>query len=90
MKKIPTLFEREYAGHKVVGIKDTVTPGMEWVLDGEGEATVKIDGACCAIINDVFYRQYDAKKGKTPPRRRDPLLRPGPRDRALAPLGAHK
>lgn len=47
MKKIPTLFEREYAGHKVVGVKDTVTPGMEWVLDGEGEATVKIDGACC-------------------------------------------
>lgn len=66
-EEIPTLFEREYAGHKVVGIKDTVTPGMEWVLDGEGEATVKIDGACCAIINDVFYRRYDAKKGKTPP-----------------------
>jgi hypothetical protein len=24
-EEIPTLFEREYAGHKVVGIKDTVT-----------------------------------------------------------------
>lgn len=78
MKKIPTLFEREYAGHKVVGIKDTVTPGMEWVLDGEGEATVKIDGACCAIINDVFYRRYDAKKGKTPPAGAIPCCDPDP------------
>ena len=31
MKKIPTLFEREYENHKVVGIKPTVTPGLEWV-----------------------------------------------------------
>lgn len=29
MKKIPTLFEREYENHKVVGIKPIVTPGME-------------------------------------------------------------
>lgn len=78
MKKIPTLFEREYAGHKVVGIKDTVTSGMEWVLDGEGKATVKIDGACCAIINDVFYRRYDAKKGKTPPAGAIPCCDPDP------------
>lgn len=36
MKKIPTLFEREFANHRVVGISDKVTPGMEWVLAGEG------------------------------------------------------
>lgn len=67
MKKIPTLFEREYANHKVVGIKENVTEGMEWVLDGMGVATVKIDGSCCAIINGEFYKRYDAKKGKKPP-----------------------
>lgn len=33
MKKIPTLFEREYENHKVVGIKPIVTPGMEWVFE---------------------------------------------------------
>lgn len=55
MKKIPTLFKREYENHKVVGIEPIVTPGMEWVLAGDGTATVKIDGACCAIINNVFY-----------------------------------
>lgn len=67
MKKIPTLFEREYENHKVVGIKPIVTPGMEWVLKGEGIATVKYDGSCCAIINGEFYKRYDAKKGKKAP-----------------------
>lgn len=51
MKKIPTLFERIFVNHKVTGITDKVTPGMEWVLQGEGIATVKYDGACCAIID---------------------------------------
>ena len=67
MKKIPTLFEREFANHRVVGISDKVTPGLEWVLEGEGVATVKYDGSCCAIIDGVFYKRYDAKKGKKPP-----------------------
>lgn len=67
MKKIPTLFERVYANHKVVAITENVTPGCEWVLRGEGIATVKIDGSCCAVINGEFYKRYDAKKGKTPP-----------------------
>ena len=64
MKKIPTLFEREFANHRVVGITNTVTTGMEWVLAGEGVATIKWDGSCCAIIDGLFYKRYDAKKGK--------------------------
>lgn len=68
MKKIPTLFERIYDNNgNVIGITDTVKRGFEWVLLGDGIATVKIDGSCCAIINGVFYKRYDAKKGKTPP-----------------------
>jgi hypothetical protein len=67
MKKIPTLFERSYANHRVVAISDKITAGMEWVMNGEGIATIKIDGSCCAIINGEFYKRYDAKKGKTPP-----------------------
>ena len=67
MKKIPTLFEREFKNHKVVGITDKVTPGCEWVLEGRGDATIKIDGSCTAIINGEFYKRYDAKKGKKPP-----------------------
>lgn len=67
MRKIPTLFEREYSDHKVISINPIVTPGLEWVLNGEGIATIKYDGACCAIFNGIFYKRYDAKKGKQPP-----------------------
>ncbi len=79
MKKIPTLFEREYSDHKVVGIKPILTsPDLQWVLDGEGIATEKIDGSCCAIIDGKFYRRYDAKKGKKPPENAIPCCDPDP------------
>ena len=78
MKKIPTLFERQFANHRVIGITDKITPGMEWVLDGEGVATVKWDGSCCAIIDGIFYKRYDAKKGKKPPEGAIPCCEPDP------------
>lgn len=78
MKKIPTLFERIFENHKVVGITDKVTPGFEWVLEGEGIATIKIDGSCCAIIDGEFYKRYDAKKGKKPPEGAIPCCDPDP------------
>lgn len=67
MRKIPTLFQRIFENDKIVGITENVTPGMEWVLDGEGIATVKIDGSCCSIINGELYKRYDAKNGKPIP-----------------------
>lgn len=76
MKKIPTLFERVYENHKVVDVLPDVTDGMQWVLEGEGIATVKIDGSCCAIINGEFYKRYDAKKGKKPPAGAIPCCEP--------------
>ena len=79
MKKIPTLFEREYADHKVVGIKHVLSdPSLEWVINGEGRATLKIDGACCAITDGKFYRRYDAKHGKKPPEGAIPCCEPDP------------
>lgn len=78
MKKIPTLFERTFENHKVTGITDKVTPGFEWVLAGEGTATVKIDGSCCAVINGELYKRYDAKKGKKPPVGAIPCCDPDP------------
>ena len=67
MKKIPTLFKREFEGHTVKRTLPEVTDGMEWVLEGKGTATVKWDGSCCAIINGEFYKRYNCKKGKVPP-----------------------
>lgn len=78
MKKIPTLFERTFENHKVVGITDKVTPGMEWVLEGEGVATIKWDGSCCAIIDGKFYKRYDAKKGRKAPANAIPCCPPDP------------
>lgn len=67
MKKIPTLFVRKFENHKIVETTPEVTKGFEWVLDCEGTATVKYDGACCAIIDGELYKRYDAKKGKKAP-----------------------
>lgn len=77
MKKIPTLFTRVYENHKVVGIKDEITPGCELAFY-QGIATIKVDGSCYAIIGDKFYKRYDAKKGKKPPARAIPCCDPDP------------
>ena len=77
MKKIPTLFERRFEGKKIVEVLPEVKKGLEWVLEGKGIATVKMDGSCCAIINGEFYKRYDAK-GKTPPEGAIPCDEPDP------------
>lgn len=66
MRKIPTLFERDFSGGSAKATP-VVAKGFEWVLNGEGIATVKYDGSCCAIIDGEFYRRYDAKHGKPVP-----------------------
>ena len=79
MKKIPTLFEREFKKHKVVGIYPKVTPGLEYVLEDESIiATIKFDGSCCAIINGELYKRYDAKKGRKAPEGAIPCCDPDP------------
>lgn len=77
MKKIPTLFERQFEGHRIVDITDKITPGCEEAFL-HGTVTVKFDGSCCAIINGVFYKRYDAKKGKKPPENAIPCCDPDP------------
>lgn len=67
MKKIPTLFERKFEGSRVKKVLPIVTKGMEWVLEGDGIATIKYDGSCCAVIKGEFYKRYDAKHGKPVP-----------------------
>lgn len=79
MKKIPTLFKRTFKDHAVTDISPELTsPDLQWVLDGEGIATEKFDGACCALIDGKFYKRYDAKKGKTPPEGAIPCCDPDP------------
>ena len=50
-----------------MGITENITEGCEEAFK-KGSATVKWDGSCCAIINGEFYKRFDAKKGKKPPK----------------------
>lgn len=65
MKKIISLFKRDYEGTRLV--YDDLVEGAEWVIRGEGVPTLKLDGTSCLIQDGVLYKRYDAKKGKTPP-----------------------
>lgn len=65
MKKIVSLFQRNYDGDRKV--RDEIVPGAEWVVAGEGIATRKIDGTSCLVRDGKLYKRYDAKHGKTPP-----------------------
>lgn len=78
MKKIPTLYKREFSGHKITGIRDEITPGCEAALTDESIATLKLDGACCAIINGEFYKRFDAKPDRAVPEGAIPCDEPDP------------
>ena len=60
MKKMPTLFKRDFSSGSPVLTRE-VTPGFEWVLCGEGDATIKIDGAACMVMDGHLYKRYDVK-----------------------------
>lgn len=77
MKKIPTLFVRKFEGRKIVDVMPEITPGCEEAF-ALGDATVKVGGCCCAIIDGKFYKRYDAKHGKKPPKHAIPCCEPDP------------
>jgi len=58
-KKIPTLFKRN--SKNMARVLETVHPDCQWVLDGEGQATLKLDGTCCAVIDGVLYKRREVK-----------------------------
>ncbi len=66
MQKIPTMFERDWNGDRsrVVNI---VTPGCEWVANGEGVATRKYDGTCCLIKYGKLHKRCEVKGDKAAP-----------------------
>lgn len=65
MRKIISLFQRNYDGDRLV--RNEVVPGAEWVLAGEGVATRKYDGTCCLVRDGKLYKRYEVKPGGTPP-----------------------
>lgn len=63
MEKIPTMFERDWDGDRS-RVVNAITPGCEWVAAGEGIATRKYDGTCCAVIGGALYKRHEVKPGK--------------------------
>lgn len=65
MKKIPTLFKRDFTKHGE--IYDEYSDGTEWVRNGEGVATRKYDGTSVLIRDGHMFKRYEYEDGKTPP-----------------------
>jgi len=65
MKKIPTLFKRDFENGGQV--YDAYSEGTEWVIRGEGVATRKYDGTCVLIRDHKMYKRYELKAGRTAP-----------------------
>src|SRR3954469_11817537 len=66
MKKIPTLFERDWDGDRS-RVTPQVHPGCEWVMAGEGVATHKLDGTCCMIREGKLYKRRELRAGERAP-----------------------
>lgn len=79
MKKIPCLFMRTFDQNgKSLGVRDEVTPGCEWVLNGEGAATIKFDGTAVMVKEGQLFKRYDCKRGKKAPEEFLPCQDPDP------------
>jgi hypothetical protein len=66
MKKIPTLYARDFS-HDPRYVTRDVTPGCEWVLKGEGTPTRKYDGTCVMFDGEKWWARREVKPGKLPP-----------------------
>ncbi|MGI0011973.1 MAG: hypothetical protein ACREBU_00805 [Nitrososphaera sp.] len=65
MKKIPTLFRRNYITHHVEN--ELASPELEWVISGQREATRKWDGTCCMVRDGKLWKRYELKKDRVAP-----------------------
>ena len=70
MKKIPTIFVRDWDG--TIGpparfVLDEHHPDCEWVFAGEGVATRKYDGTCVMIRDKKRFKRLEVRGDKTPP-----------------------
>lgn len=65
MKKIISLFQRNYDGDRKV--RDEVVPESLWVAEGQGYATRKWDGVAVLIQAGKVYMRFDLKAGRRLP-----------------------
>lgn len=58
MKKIKTVFKIDRETNLAT---EEVNKGSEWVIEGKGIATLKVDGSACLVQNGELYKRYDRK-----------------------------
>ena len=66
MKKIPTMFERDWTGDRSRVI-DKPHPDCGWVFAGEGVATIQLDGTCCLVYEGKLYKRRELRPGDKEP-----------------------
>jgi hypothetical protein len=66
LKKIPTLFDRDWTGDRS-RVVNAVHKDCGWVVAGEGIATRKIDGTSCLVRGGRLYKRRELRKGDTTP-----------------------
>jgi len=66
MKKILTLFERDWDGDRS-RVLPVIAEGCGWVRDGEAVATRKYDGTCCLIKDGKLFKRREVKENKPDP-----------------------
>lgn len=66
MKKIPTLFARDWNGDRRYVLPE-VTPGCEWVIKGEGTPTRKYDGTCVMYDGGRWWARREVRADKAAP-----------------------
>lgn len=65
MKKIPTMFKREYdVDGQMIGLTDIFTNDLCKYALLNGTVTVKVDGTACMIKEGKLYCRYDSKPNK--------------------------
>lgn len=65
MQKIKTLFVRDPEDR--AHVTREVTPGCEWVIDGEGVATRKYDGTCVMYDGERWWARREVKPNRPMP-----------------------
>lgn len=69
MKKIPTLFQRDWDGDRSRVVNE-INPEAAWLLDAEPGTvvcTVKLDGTACLVQDGILYARYMLREGKHAP-----------------------
>ncbi len=71
MKKIPTVFDRDWNGDRS-RVVNQVHEGCEWVPAGEGWPTRKIDGTSCMVRDGKLYKRREIRENEVMPKDFEP------------------